>query len=116
MTRAVCEHKHNKHKHNSKPNIHPLLCLDGITAEDLKSILDYIYNGEVNIFQDGLDRFLGVAQRLKLEGLMGNDEPPKEEEQENYMEATTFSDEAMVENSDDTDNKTIKKSTVRTLA
>ena len=103
-------------KHNSKPNVHPLLCLDGITAEDLKNIMDYIYNGEVNIFQDGLDRFLGVAQRLKLEGLMGNDEPPKEEEQKNYMEAQTFSDEAMVENSDDTDNKTIKKSTVRTMA
>ena len=113
---ACSEYFKSIFKHNSKPNVHPLLCLDGITAEDLKSILDYIYNGEVNIFQDGLDRFLGVAQRLKLEGLMGNDEPPKEEEQENYMEAQTFSDEAMVENSDDTDNKTIKKSTVRTLA
>ena len=31
--------------------------------------MDYIYNGEVNILQDGLDRFLGVAQRLKLEGV-----------------------------------------------
>ena len=58
-------------KHNSKPNVHPLLCLDGITAEDLKNIMDYIYNGEVQIFQEDLDRFLIVAQRLKLEGLMG---------------------------------------------
>ena len=32
--------------------------------------MDYIYNGEVQIFQENLDRFLAVAQRFKLEGLM----------------------------------------------
>merc|ERR1712112_338379 len=48
---------------------HPLLCLDGISSSDLKNILDYIYNGQVEIYQDNLDRFLVVAQRLKLEGL-----------------------------------------------
>ena len=40
--------------------------------------MDYIYNGEVNIFQDCLDRFLSVAQRLKLEGLMGNEDNEQE--------------------------------------
>ena len=34
--------------------------------------MDYIYNGEVQIFQENLDRFLSVAQRLKLEGLIGD--------------------------------------------
>ena len=29
-----------------------------------------MYNGEVQIFQEDLDRFLNVAQRLKLEGLL----------------------------------------------
>merc|ERR1712126_184977 len=56
--------KNNQHSH-------PLICLDGIFPQDLKNILDYIYNGEVQIFQDDLDRFLIVAQRFKLEGLMG---------------------------------------------
>ena len=37
-----------------------------------------MYNGEVNIFQEDLDRFLAVAQRLKLEGLLGG----KQEEQD----------------------------------
>ena len=27
--------------------------------------------GEVQIFQDDLDRFLNIAQRVKLEGLLG---------------------------------------------
>ena len=54
--------KTNKHTH-------PLMCLEGISSSDIRNILDYMYNGEVKIFQDDLDRFLAVAQRFKLEGL-----------------------------------------------
>ena len=71
---ACSEYFKDVFKHNSKPQAHPLLCLDGISSGDLNNIMDYIYNGEVQIFQENLDRFLNVAQRLKLEGLMGNDE------------------------------------------
>ena len=41
--------------------------------------MDYIYNGEVNIFQENLDRFLSIAQRLKLEGLIENEESQQDE-------------------------------------
>ena len=51
----------------------PLLCLDGVSSVDLQNVLDYVYNGEVKIHQEDLDRFLNVAQRLKLEGLISND-------------------------------------------
>ena len=50
-----------------------MLYLGGISTEDLNNIIDYIYNGEVEIYQDDLDRFLTVAQRFKLEGLIGSD-------------------------------------------
>ena len=70
---ACSEYFKDIFQQNSRPNAHPLLCLDGISSHDLNNILDYIYNGEVQIFQENLDRFLNVAQRLKLEGLMGND-------------------------------------------
>ena len=33
--------------------------------------MDYIYHGELQIYQHDLDRFLGIAERLKLEGLIG---------------------------------------------
>ena len=58
-----------------KRNKHPstLVCLEGLLESDLNHVLDYIYNGEVNIYQEDLDRFLGVAQRLKLEGLLERD-------------------------------------------
>ena len=75
---ACSEYFKDIFKNNNKSNAQTILCLDGIATDDLKNIMDYIYNGEVNIFQDGLDRFLGVAQRLKLEGLMGNDDTGQE--------------------------------------
>ena len=47
-----------------------ILCLEGVSKNDLNNCLDYMYNGEVQIFQDDLDRFLNVAQRFKIKGLL----------------------------------------------
>ena len=47
------------------------LYLSDIQTEDLKNVMDYIYNGQVKIFQEDLDRFLQIAQKFKLEGLLG---------------------------------------------
>ena len=49
---------------------HPMIYLDGISSLDLKNILDYIYNGEVQIHQAALDRFLKVSEKFQLEGLL----------------------------------------------
>ena len=48
----------------------PVLCILGLNHDDLKNVLDYIYNGELQIYQEELDRFLTIAERLKLEGLI----------------------------------------------
>ena len=70
--------------------------------------MDYIYNGEVKIFQDDLDRFLGIAQRLKLNGLIGNensnsseshDYERKESLHEQKPDLTSFSQEEIEQNS-----------------
>ena len=57
---------HSKHTN-------PLLCLEGITAHEISQVLDYIYNGELQIYQENLERFLQIAQRFQLEGLIGGD-------------------------------------------
>jgi len=57
----------------------PFLCLDGVSSSDLNNILDYIYNGEVQIYQEHLDRFLTVAERFKLKGLNGGEKEELEE-------------------------------------
>ena len=51
-------------------NAHPFFCIDGVNKEDLNKIMDYMYNGEVQVFQDELDRFLSFAERFKLQGLI----------------------------------------------
>ena len=55
--------KTNKHSH-------PMLCLTGLTSMDLENILDYAYHGEVQIFQEDINKFLDLAQILKLDGLL----------------------------------------------
>ena len=51
--------KKNKHSH-------PLVCIEGVSSKDVRNVMNYIYNGEVQILQEYLDRFLSVAQRLRL--------------------------------------------------
>ena len=48
-----------------------MICLEGLNQADLNNVLDYIYQGEVQIQQHEIDRFLKIADRLKLEGLIG---------------------------------------------
>ena len=71
---ACSDYFKNILKHSKHPHYHPLVCLSGVSSEDLNNIVDYMYNGEVQIHQEELDRFLNVAQRLKLNGLIGDNE------------------------------------------
>ena len=67
---ACGEYFKNIFKRNKNLNL--LLCIEGVNSAEFGNILDYIYNGEVQISQENLDRFLEVAQRFQLEGLLGN--------------------------------------------
>ena len=74
----------------------PLICLDGISSEDLKNITDYIYNGQVNLHQNSLERFLIVAQRLKLQGLIQSNTTDTDEHA--YIENSEHVNEVQSEN------------------
>ena len=52
----------------------PLLYLSGVNSINLGFILDYIYNGEVNLYQEQLESFLESAQKLEIEGLLGDNQ------------------------------------------
>ena len=56
------------------PHSHPLLYLSGVDSTSLGFVLDYIYQGEVQIYQNELDNFLEVGQKLKIEGLLSIEE------------------------------------------
>ena len=55
-----------RHKHP-----HPLIYLRGFQSQDLLAILDFLYFGEANVFQENLDSFLETTEELKLKGLTG---------------------------------------------
>ena len=44
----------------------------GVKLSNLKQVLDFMYNGEVNVAHEELNTFLNVAEELKVKGLSGN--------------------------------------------
>ena len=56
--------RRNKHPH-------PLIYMRGMKSDYLLAIVDFLYLGEANIFQENLDSFLAVAGELQLKGLTG---------------------------------------------
>ena len=59
----------------------PLLYLSGVSSINLGFILDYIYHGEVNLYQEQLDGFLESAQKLEISGLMGDSQSSQDKQE-----------------------------------
>ena len=49
---------------------HPVLYLGGVNSRILHSILDYIYEGEIQIYKEELKVFLDVAKKFRIDGLL----------------------------------------------
>jgi len=56
------------------PHQHPLLYLKGVKYENILSVLNFMYHGEVNIAQEDLNNFLAVAEDLQVKGLTQNNQ------------------------------------------
>ena len=63
--------------------------LRGIMANDLNSIIDFIYFGEANVYQEDLDRFLALAEEFKIKGLYGK---PKNDSNSRTDQESTISE------------------------
>ena len=51
---------------------HPLLYMKGVKFTDLQAVLNFMYQGEVNVAQEELNSFLAVAEDLRVKGLTQN--------------------------------------------
>ena len=58
--------KNNKHSH-------PMLFFLGVKHRDLTTLVDFIYQGEAEIYQTDLEDFLNVAKGLAVRGLADTD-------------------------------------------
>jgi len=48
---------------------HPVIVMWEATARDMALLLDFMYNGEVNVKQENLNSFLALAEKLSVRGL-----------------------------------------------
>ena len=58
---------------------HSFIYTRGSKSEDLLAVVNFLYHGEANVFQDNLDSFLAYAEELQLKGLMGKSENKPED-------------------------------------
>ena len=80
-------------KTNNHPQ--PLIYLSGVSSMNLGFVLDYMYQGELDIYQNHLDAFLDTAQKLKISGLLANDSSFKNENKvmEDFSSEETLDDQ-----------------------
>jgi len=51
------------------PDRHPIVILKDVPYADMRSLLDFMYRGEVSVDQERLTAFLKVAESLRIKGL-----------------------------------------------
>ncbi|KAF2356093.1 BTB/POZ domain [Trinorchestia longiramus] len=69
----------------ANPCKHPIVILKDVGCAELERLLEFMYNGEVNIAQDQLAAFLRTAESLKIRGLAGGGAPAAFEEHAHKM-------------------------------
>ena len=52
-------------------NLHPIIYIKGFRSKDLVSILDFLYFGEANVYQEDLNSFLVIAEEIQVKGVTG---------------------------------------------
>jgi len=73
--------RRNKHPH-------PLIYMRGVKSEDLVAIVDFLYYGEANVYQENIDSFLAIAEELNLKGLTRNSDNSENEQETMNMPET----------------------------
>ena len=61
---------------------HSLIYMKGMKSDDLTAIVDFLYFGEANVYQENLDSFLAIAEELQLKGLEGSKDQQESNEPE----------------------------------
>jgi len=72
----------------SHPDKHPIVILKDVSYVTLKSLLQFMYRGEVAMEQDRLDTFIRVGESLKIKGLTDEKDDDKGRSQQNQQNLT----------------------------
>lgn len=72
------------------PCQHPVIIFRNFKFEDLNAIINFMYHGEVNIFQEQLESFLITAELLEVKGLTDNSEDESSKNQLKIIDNTSL--------------------------
>ena len=72
-------------------NNHPLIYMRGLNLKELTDIVEFIYNGQLNVPQDDLNSFLKLAEELEVKGLNGISKYVTESSEDNLSKKPTYS-------------------------
>ena len=102
---------------------HPLIYLSGINSINLQFIIDYVYEGEVQLFQEQLDSFLEAAQKLQIAGLLSNQKDEIGKLDDDFVTETKFNNREVVEDENNfkvsginSQNKKVRNKTIVTVS
>ena len=75
-----------------KKNQHsnPKIGLNGFKENIVRAIMDFIYSGEANVYQEDLDGFLELSEKLQLRGLEGSYDSDADTTEENIRTPNTL--------------------------
>jgi len=89
----------------------PFIYLRGVKFSDLEAVVNFMYQGEVSIFEENLNDFLAVAEDFQLKGLSGREkiaetETSKIEKPTQFRSTSTPKQETTSFDIENTDNQT----------
>jgi len=64
------------------PHVHPLVYMKDVKLGQLQAVMDFMYQGKVNVEQKELDTFLALARELQVKGLDHNELPEEKQVKE----------------------------------
>ena len=100
---------------SKNPHPHPMIFLIGTKYKNIRKLIDFIYLGQAEVFQDDLDSFMDLANQLKIKGLTQEGEnglkkvSPFSPTREDFLESTALNIDPFNSSLDNSSSEMIKE-------
>ena len=99
----------------NNPHPHPMIYLAGTRYKHVRTMIDFIYLGQAEVFEDDLDSFMDIANKLKVKGLTKEDANnykktnPSSPTRQDFLELTPWKINPIISTPNDSLSELIKE-------